>query len=327
MADVTLWDRFGNDDRGQLFLVTALTIAVLLVGLALTLNTAIYTENVATRTTDTQLDDAVSFQQSLVAGGGELLDAANRAGGGITTIEPQFQSSLGNWSVEAASLSAVYDRSVDASYTGTKTNGTRVYQANSTRNYTNETGASTWSAVSNEEVRNIRFNVSRTSLAGNSGDAFRLILDDDGVLSDAVEISMHDDGTNIVVTVEDDTGVIGSCAVEPKGVDESLVVDVTGGTVGTQRCLPLDTVHEKLGGDVYVIFENGDDATGTYEFYMTNKNTALSTLVSGPNYAGAGSGSWPVAQEAIYDANVTFRFSTDETVVEKEVRLAPGEIE
>ncbi|UVE49350.1 hypothetical protein KU306_10485 [Haloferax larsenii] len=326
MADVTPRETFAADDRGQLFLVTALTIAVLLVGLALTLNTAIYTENVATRTTDTQLDDATSFQQALFSGGGEVLDSANRAGGGESTIESQFQSSITNWSVETASLSAVYGRSVDVTYTGTMTGGARIHQDDSTRTFTNETAGDTWVAVTDEEVRNVRFNVSRTSLAGNAGDAFHFVIDDDGVLGDAVVVSFHDDGTNVVVTVENDTGVVGTCAVEPKGTDESLIVDVTGGTVGPKRCLPLDTIHETFDGNVHVVFENGDEATGTYEFYTTTKNTGVSSLVTGPHYAGTGSGSWPVAEEALYDANVTYVFSTDETTVEKTIRLAPGEI-
>ncbi|MFD1641090.1 DUF7261 family protein [Halohasta litorea] len=81
MADVRA--RFdGDSDRGQLLLVTALALAVMLVTVALLLNTAIFTENVATRDTTADGSEAIELRGEAVDAVGELIEAENRGGGG-----------------------------------------------------------------------------------------------------------------------------------------------------------------------------------------------------------------------------------------------------
>lgn len=64
-------------DRGQLILVTGLTIAVILVMLVLLLNTVIYTENLATRGIDSGGGDAVEYRATVVGSVGELIEREN----------------------------------------------------------------------------------------------------------------------------------------------------------------------------------------------------------------------------------------------------------
>ncbi|KAB1194618.1 hypothetical protein GJR96_14670 [Haloferax sp. MBLA0076] len=326
MADVTLPSRDAGEGRGQLFLITALAIAVLLVSLALILNTAIYTENIATRTTDTQLDEATSAQRVAVDTGGVILDAENRRGGSPSDIESRFETTLANWSSSAATLEATNGFTTNVSYTGTNTTGLRVHQDDASRDFTDNSSKVEWVVIEDGRVRGIRFNVSRTSLDSTPSDAFRLEIDNnDGGTNDDVRVTMHDDGTNVVVTVENETGVVGSCAVEPTN-DGSLVVDVSDATVGTQYCPPLETAHDEVDGEIDLEFDNADNATGTYELYATNDDTNLFDLFDGDEYATVGSGYWPVQQDAIYDANVTFVFQSSGTTVKKEIRIAPGEL-
>ena len=65
MADVGP-DSDGASDRAQLLLVTALALAVMLVTVALLLNTAIFTENVATRDTTADGREAVELRGEAV---------------------------------------------------------------------------------------------------------------------------------------------------------------------------------------------------------------------------------------------------------------------
>lgn len=81
MADVGP-DFDGTSDRGQLLLVTALALAVLLVTVALLLNTAIFTENVATRDTTADGREAIELRAEAVEGVGTLIETETRAGGG-----------------------------------------------------------------------------------------------------------------------------------------------------------------------------------------------------------------------------------------------------
>ena len=325
MADVTPFSRVESADRGQLFLVTALAIAVMLVSLALILNTAIYTENIATRTTDTQLDDATSGQRALVAASGTILDAENRNGGSASDIDSRFDSSLANWSTTAGTLEAANGFTIDATYTGTNTTGLRIHQDDPSRNFTDNTSDDDWEVVDDGRVRGIRLNVSQDDLSTTESSAFTVHLDDqDGVGTD-VNVSMHANGSNVVVTVRNDTGLVGACEVEPPSGD-SLVVDVGSKTVGDRYCGPLEAVHDGIDGDVDVRFDNAQNVSGTYELYATADDDDLLDLFDGAEYASVGSGYWPVQQDALYAANVTFVFYSSDTTVEKEIRIAPGEL-
>ena len=64
------------NDRGQLLLVAGILLAVVFVALALLVNAAIYTDNVATRGGDSA-GEALEYQASVVGAVGELLDAEN----------------------------------------------------------------------------------------------------------------------------------------------------------------------------------------------------------------------------------------------------------
>ncbi|MCL7418278.1 MAG: hypothetical protein M8354_10625, partial [Halalkalicoccus sp.] len=64
-------------DRGQLILVTGVTIAVILVALVVLLNTVIYTENLATRGIDSGADDALEYRATVVGSVGELIEYEN----------------------------------------------------------------------------------------------------------------------------------------------------------------------------------------------------------------------------------------------------------
>ncbi|WP_411968326.1 hypothetical protein [Haloferax sp. YSSS75] len=325
MADVNLPSRLSEENRGQLFLVTALAVAVMLVSLALVLNTAIYTENIATRTTDTQLDEAASSQRAAVTATGTILDAENRDGGGTDEIDSRFDSAVGNWSSTASTLEAANGFSVDVSYDGTNTSGLRIHQDDPSRNFTDNTPSSDWQVVNDGRVRGVWFNLSRADLATTESDAFEVRIKDESS-DDDVEVKMYTDGTNVTVTVRNDTGLVGTCDVEPPTGD-SLVVDVGNKVVGNQYCAPLEVAHDELDGDVDVHFDNPENATGTYELYATDDDDLddLDDLLDGGDFASPGSG-WPVRQDAIYDANVTFVFHASGTTVEKEIRIAPGEL-
>jgi len=70
MADV-------NRDRGQLIILTGLIVAVTMVAMVLLLNTAIYTENLASRGADQSGREAVEYRATVVDGVGELIDEEN----------------------------------------------------------------------------------------------------------------------------------------------------------------------------------------------------------------------------------------------------------
>ena len=97
MADVSFEGNCGSE-RGQLLLIAALAVAVILVGVALLLNAAIFTENIATRETGADGREAIDIRGSTVADIGELIerenerenetDVTDRVGDGIDAMVP-----------------------------------------------------------------------------------------------------------------------------------------------------------------------------------------------------------------------------------------------
>ncbi|MFW5900746.1 MAG: DUF7261 family protein, partial [Halodesulfurarchaeum sp.] len=66
--------------RGQIILLAGFALAIIFVSLALILNTAIFTENLATRETDDG-HDALDLQQAVIETGDVLLRETNHDGG------------------------------------------------------------------------------------------------------------------------------------------------------------------------------------------------------------------------------------------------------
>ncbi|POG54604.1 DUF7261 family protein [Haloferax marisrubri] len=310
--------RLGGDDRGQLMLVAALAIAVLLVGLALTLNTAIYTENLATRTTDTNLDGAVNHGGAVEAGAGTLVDEVNREGGTYAELTDSFDGTFGNWSDTAATLAAVRGAATNASRVS-HVEGTRISQTDAARNFSDRGESADWTLASGVGVRGVRFEVARDSLATSSGSAFEFVVDDG---TDAVETEIYRDATQVFVTVEDAGGTRTTCSVAADAGD-SVTIDVAAGRLNGTACDPLDAVHTDLDGTVAVSYRNAVQAEGTYELYVNETNA---TVFDAARYAPAGSGSSPVAEEALYAVNVSYVYESGETYVYRELRVAPGEI-
>ncbi|WEL25423.1 hypothetical protein [Haloferax volcanii] len=310
--------RLGGDDRGQLMLVAALAIAVLLVGLALTLNTAIYTENLATRTTDTNLDGAVNHGGAVEAGAGTLLDEVNREGGTYGELAGSFDEAFGNWSDAAATLAAVRGAATDAERVS-HARGTRISQPDAARNFTDRNETADWTLASDVGVRGVRFNVSRDSLSTSNASSFHLVVDDE---TNAVETAVYRDSSRVFVAVEDAGGVETTCSVAADAGDY-VTIDVADGRLNGTACDPLDAVHTDLDGSVTVSYRNASEAEGTYELYVNETNA---TVFDATKYEPAGSGSSPVAQEALYAVTVSYVYESGETYVSRELRVAPGEI-
>lgn len=88
------------DDRGQLILVFALGIAVLLVVLALLLNGVVYAESVPKRSVDGDAGgSAAEFRAAAGDAGGRLVAAANaESDSSYTSLRTALRSGIDRWS-------------------------------------------------------------------------------------------------------------------------------------------------------------------------------------------------------------------------------------
>ena len=310
MADVRRPPR----DRGQLLLVGALALAVVFVALALLLNTAIYTGNLATRDSGVDGTPAIEYASEARAAGVDAVRSVNRrndsSSGDLTRA---FGATMTRWDDAASHHAAVSGHAADVDVAGT-TNGTRIRQADATRSYVDDSGASDWTVVTGvTDVRSLRLTVDASELASGPSGAFHVnVTAGAGTRTAAV----YDTGSGPEVRVVDG-GTTTTC---PAGsvTGGTFAVDVPNASVGGAPCPALGALDD-TAGSVTVAYRNADAAGGTYTMVVDEPPAALS--LSGLN-AGAGSGS-PYWTYAIYGAELEVTYRTDAVDYEATIGVVP----
>ena len=320
MADVRASSGASRGEaRGQLMLVAALGLAVLFVSLALIVNTAIFTENLATRGSDIGGGtEAVRYLDASRTGVTGLIEFANyHQNSSYDDLQTELVNGVDALDNRTGRQFAMSSRAVETSL-NTSQNGTRIAQTEDGRAFTNASDAADWVAVQDvSNVRAVRMNVSEGSLVAAGDEPFKLVVEDGG--GDTWNMTLSSSGADVVdVTVGGTTGS-GSCSVT--GVS-SAWVNVTDGTLAGEPCEPLGTIAEALSTPYAVRFVNGDNATGTYSFVVDN-DTLAENVGSNPHLDAVGG--QPFATHAIYSANLTVTYETPQLFYNATVRVAPGE--
>ncbi|WP_253737912.1 DUF7261 family protein [Halohasta salina] len=295
MADVT--DRLGCDDRGQLLLITALALAVILLTVALLLNAAVYTENVATRETAADSRDAIAFRGQAVDGVADLIRTENRGGGDPAAVADGINATGPLVDRQQARAGVI----ANVSFNGT-TDGRRL-TADSL-----DTG-NDWAVVEGvDEARNV------TLTAGS------LPTDPTDVEADALGVRfvtaggnetryVYEEGGAVVVDAANETHSPSRQCSIPES--DPTTVDFTGdqlsagsATVDCYRGLwPEATVE-----DVRIV--NGGTADGTFAATVRGYDSVDAAVDT---------------EAVVFAATIDLVYRTPEVDFETTVRVAPGE--
>lgn len=309
-----------RDERGQLLLVAALALGVLLVALALIVSTAIHTEAVSTQGSDALHDEraAVSYQESAHRGVAGIVGRVNENGSAShDELAENLSAGVVEWNDAAARGYARDGTAANASLVGV-TDGTRVAQDDA-RDFGNRSGSSEWTvAESASNVREFRMNVSADALAEPANET---CTGSDGCLTVEVEDETGADPWRMFVYSSDENTT--SVRVTPPSGDDGVCdasgelveIDVTAGTVDGEDCEYL-TFAENVSTPYDVAFANADAVVGTYELTVDRE------LSADPHFDVDGS---PTVEPAIYAANVSVTYRSPNLVYETEIRVAPGE--
>ncbi len=323
MADVgprRLLDSARNDDgdgRGQLILVTALAMAIIFVTLALILNTAIYTENLATRSGDIGGGtDAVRYHDAARDGVGGVIGYINvHNNSDQSTLQSNLSAGVDGFRNNSARLFSAGDRAVETDLESAEY-GTRIAQTDADRNFTNTSHAADWTvAESVSHSRAVVINVTNDAFLKNdgSGQEFELNLTDGDGDSWTLNVT---NGGSTVVGIQNGSGGEFTCAAN----SPTPTIDVTAGTVDGETCDGL-TFGDGIDRPYDISFENGDNINGTYSMVVDDDGLAGSP---GPHLEAEGDGQ-PFATHAVYSANVTVVYQTPRLYYNSTVRVAPGE--
>ncbi|WP_267163203.1 DUF7261 family protein [Halovenus salina] len=309
-------------DRSQLLLVTAFLLAVSFVVLALVVNSAIYTENIATRDDVAGSHEALEYRAELQQSVGAVLTAVNK---NSTLTQTEFNATVDSLSSAGAVLQSTQGRLVNTAVSNIE-DGTRIAQTNASRNFTSVGGKQEWILTDSnvESVRNLRLNISDPGTS-----QFSLVANDTDTSDADWRLQVVENGSDqidVVVTV--DGGPNRQCVRDHDG---STVIDVTAATVAGKPCLALGQLQDNTGttqwiganiGDSFRLeFENADAVTGRYSAIIGPAGSANTTALQTSQQSDE-----PFAVGAIYSATVDYAFYTSAVGYETKIRVAPEEV-
>jgi hypothetical protein len=276
----------GPDERGQLILVAGIALAILFVALALLVNAAIYTDNLATRGGDSAAEP-LAYQAGVVDSVGGLIDAENAAGNDFSTIRDNVVD--GVVVVDDTLRRYHLRRGARTNTTADSTSADRGLLIRET-----ETTFTGWSANASA-VRGFVIDLDTDNMPEDS--PFRIDLD-------GTEVRVEKTGGEIVVSggTESITCDVGS------GGDVRF--DVTGERLGDEPCKfgwpTLDSTSE-------IGLVDGGNGTGSYELTIESGDS-ISWF---PTEADV--------TEALYSVDLDIRVDAPRLSYETTVRIAPGE--
>jgi hypothetical protein len=303
MADVTR-----SESRGQLFLVGAVSLALVFVVLAVVLNSAIYTGNLATRGTDSaSVGAAMDTRDDVEGNAADLLVHVNDGQSTYADQTTTVERGVVNLSRRMARYASTDGRALSVTYSS-YTEGTGVEQSSASE-FTDDDGTVDWTvAASTNGTRSFAMNVDGSSLDGSTSTPFTVVFDGaDGVTWGIV---VYEDGSgNTVVEVEEDGTSLGTCT--DASSDVRVRVGVTDATVDGRRCPVLERLAPAVPYELR--FENGDSAVGTYSLVTSNET----------NVTDDDSGD-PTKSPRLYKVTVHFDYRSDAVVYETDLTILPG---
>lgn len=316
-----------SSDRGQIILVAAFALGVIFIALAVVINAAIFTENLATRGAGTSDDDALQYRHEVEQSVGSVITNINEEYNGTnsTKLEVWVESNTTTIAAQGGQQKAINGRVTDFAVDSSSfVIGKRF--VNTSGDFTADsslTDPTTWEVASGVTgTRALKFTVTNeATLEDNKSDAFTLSLRGNSGNDWNMTVSKESASDPVNVTVVNGDGVVASCT---RSISTPFVIDVTSGVVAGKPC-PALTVSDGeemwLGSGITepydIRYENADNITGDYEGVIDNGlNTGdLPALLGGSN-------GW---SDAIYSLNVEYTYRTPSLYYETDIRVAPEE--
>lgn len=274
-------------DRGQMILLMGVILAVMFVALAILLNAAIYTDNVATRGGD-PAGEALEYQSGAVDSVSRLLAEENDQTDGTTATD--VESAVGN--IAESHRQYHLRRGAMAETTADEVHeGLLIEQAASGE-------LTDWNVGDAEAVRSFEIAFEPDGMS-----QFDLTTDEPFEI-DAGESSRYvyineDESEDLVVA----KGVGDPVCTADADADE-VRFDVTGGQFGESTC-DVDWPSSIDG----ISFSNGENATGTYDL------TVKGVGIDGKDI--------PDTTNIVYDVDLTLQVTTPEVRYERSVTVSP----
>jgi hypothetical protein len=314
VADLTP-DRGG--ERGQLLLIAAFIIATSFVVLALVVNSAIFTENLATRDDVAGSQDALQHRHEIEQSVGAVVEEINQDNSlSASDADEEIEAIARQGGVQQAARGRVVDVELDSIDPGTK------IAQDSVGNFSNTTGSvPDWTVAEDvTHTRNFQINLTDYSELQGPTNAFRVVVN--GSNDDEWIVTIAESGSNDVEILVDRPGLpTQTCTRE---FDDFLRIDITDAMVGETPCPALDRnssgtplwFGSGVDAPYRIDFRNPGEIAGTYSLIVDDGADPHNFLAIDP----------PYSTNAIYNLTVAYTYYTTNVGYETAIRVAPGEV-
>ncbi|QLH77691.1 hypothetical protein HZS55_10435 [Halosimplex rubrum] len=287
-----------RDGRGQILLIGAFALAVAFVALALVMNAAIYTENLATRSESAETANAHVFHRATATMASDSFRYAHDAhSGDHDALDRSVRDAVEVYYNATRRQQAVHGQITNVSVARTNP-GVNVTNTDGT--FGSDGGLDDWTVASG--VR--QFHTFRLDVAGWSGpdsEELRVVADD----TETWYVNVSHDGSSYTVGVND-SGTYSEC--EPS-ISGDFTVDFAAGTVAGDDCDALDL--KGVSGPYDLRFENGSVASGDYTMVVDG--------AAGSEVAAA------QKTEILYSMEVDLVYWSPDLRYRSTIRVGPGE--
>ena len=300
-----------TDDRAQLLIVAAVGFAIILIALALTLNTAVYGNVHVSQADSSSFDerDVKGYEKSVQRGLATVLPltAANK-----TQVRDTFEEEVELWENLTRDQYIRDDVATGVSVANV-TSQDRIIQDDRNRTFEDQSGNPGWSVVSNvsEDVR-VQMTIRNGSLATNERSSFTLEVS--GANGGSWNLSASStNSTDIVVEIN------GTNTRQYTANTSSVQIDVANGVfneTGDRETFESFIRDDAIQSPYELRYENADNVTGTYELVDDTLD------IDENNYGKTGS---PRVDAQIVAATVTARYQSPELTYRSVVRVSVGE--
>jgi len=307
-----------DSERGQLFLVTALAIAVASIALILLLNSAIYTQNVASRDLGANDRQAIAETQTFLDGAEGLLVAENER----SQTQAERRTALRTGTERLAELQRTHELQ-EGTATGVRnlslSDGYGLHQ-DSVGQFVNASGDRNWSgsgfvADSANGIRAFEIVVASADPPPTGdpvNESFRLDIAGNGGSGDVWTLYVFDDGGTNVSTKLTGGSMAGVCG--PSTFATPVTINVTNASVNGNHC-PSLAYWEDIDRPYDVDVTWGDRVSVTYD--MTVNTTSIGSF--NPPAAD------PYAQQKVYGVTGNYTYRSSHLYYVRPFRIAPGE--
>lgn len=322
MAELTV--RSGSGDRGQLIIVAAIGLAILLTVMTVALNTAVFGEIHAAQTDDSLKEErgAIQYQHGVERGVGGLIVSLNREYDGYEALENELDDAVVAWN-ELSRSEQLRDGATTNVSLENVTYETRVVHQNESKPFVDRNENTEWNVTENvSDVRGFEANVTDENLV-ETGDCTDnetcFSLEVEGAEGNLWRLFAHDDG-GVTITVEPASGT--NETYGPAGT--SMELNVTNGTVdvgGSEEEFTTFLDDDGIEGPYTLTYANANNVSGTYELTVGEK-IVDGTIADDERY---GVDDAPRIEARIDAVEIRLRYRSPDLTYETETGIVPGE--